>query len=475
MTGIVERPRSLRLDPWSAATLPLDRAPGAGRRALIRALLLASGGCVRVEGSERLPPAGAVPGAIFALSHHNAWEAVFAPTALVALRRGRPIRFLVDWMFAELPFTGWLVRSIDPIPVYAKRARFGLREERRRSRLRFDPLVEAAAALARGEDVGVYPEGSRQRDPWRLGALRGGVAKLSLASGAPIVPVGVELPARARLGRLPRVGRIVLRIGEPIPASVRDGAALLELLETSLAELSRKETAPRRNRIRREEKTMRVPFVRQSIEVTPVASEADRAAALLVVDEVYRGEKRWIASSEQEIAEEPAAASSSLWLLARRGGEPVGVMRLVFDPELTIPESLGLRLEEGVDLERLARSGRFAEIGRMMVRASDRRRPAVVLALMRAALAAALERGVTHLLTAVFEDDPHSPHDFHVRQLGFERVGTHERGELHCASRRILLVLDLRRAWARLGRRQGVAAELARGFEARLEAAPAGI
>jgi hypothetical protein len=148
-------------------------------------------------------------------------------------------------------------------------------------------------------------------------------------------------------------------------------------------------------------------------------------------------------------------------------------MRIVFDPSLAIPEALGVRLEEGVDLDRLSRSGRFAEIGRMMVRAADRRRPAVVLALMRAALAAALERGVTHFLTAVFEDDPHSPHDFHVRQLGFERVGTHERGELACESRRVLLVLDLGRAWSRLGRRHGVAAELARGLEARLESAAA--
>ena len=67
---------------------------------------------------------------------------------------------------------------------------------------------------------------------------------------------------------------------------------------------------------------MRVPFIRQAIEVAPVATRPDRAAALAVVDEVYRGEKSWIAHSEPEIAADPGADTGVLWLLARRGGEP---------------------------------------------------------------------------------------------------------------------------------------------------------
>jgi len=70
----------------------------------------------------------------------------------------------------------------------------------------------------------------------------------------------------------------------------------------------------------------------------------------------------------------------------------------------------------------------------------------------------------------VFEDDPHSPYQFHTRQLGFERIGTHRRGELACASRRILLVLDLERSYRQLrARRAPVVGHLARGLEARLE------
>ena len=475
---------SLRIDPARLFGLDLSEAPGRSRRALLRIVLLASAGTVRVEGRANLERAP--PGSIFVLSHHNSWEAVLAPAALVALRRGRPIRFLVDWMIAEQPLTSWLVRAIDPIPVYRKRARFGWREHRRREMRGFDPLAEAAATLARGGDVGLYPEGMRQRDPWRLGALRRGLARLALASGAPIVPVGVELPARDRLGRLPFLGRIVLRVGEPLrPPSIRGVAlearsssasrtaelALLERAEVLLAKLSRKQ--PPRRRTQRKESNMALRFPGQPITVAIVESAADRTAALSVVDIVYRAEKRWIATSETEIAVEPTDEPRTRWLLARTGGEAVGVMRIVLDPELHLPATLGVRLDGGVDLEVLWRSGRFAEAGRMMVLPAWRKRPRIVLELMRAALQVAVERDVTHFVAAVLEDDPHSPYQFHMRQLGFERIGTHERGELFCASRRVLLVLDLARAYARLGARpRSVVAELARGLEERLATTP---
>jgi hypothetical protein len=39
--------------------------------------------------------------------------------------------------------------------------------------------------------------------------------------------------------------------------------------------------------------------------------------------------------------------------------------------------------------------------------------------------------------------------------MGFDPVATHERGELHCASRRITLILDLKAAYHRLRQRKG--------------------
>ncbi len=249
---------ALRLDPRRVAGLDLSEMPSRRRRVLLRALLCCSLGALRVEGRSRLD--GLPGGSVFALSHHGVWETLLAPATLVALRRGRPIRFLVDWMFAELPWTGWIVREIDPIPIYAKPARFGLRERRRRARRHFDPLAEAVWTLERGGDVGLYPEGTRRTGAGHLSRLRRGVAHLAMATGAPVIPVGIDLPAAARLGRKPRIGRVVVRIGAPIvappeavsagPENVRRAAAreLLRVVEGELARLSRKLPArdPRR-------------------------------------------------------------------------------------------------------------------------------------------------------------------------------------------------------------------------------------
>jgi 1-acyl-sn-glycerol-3-phosphate acyltransferase len=204
---------SLVLDPRRALALELPRMQSGARRATLRALLALSGGAVSVEGADRL--AAAPEPAIFALTHHNYWEAVLAPAAIVALRRGRSVRFLVDWMFVELPWTGWLVRQVEPIAVYGKRARFRWRESDRLVRRREPALERAVAALERGDDVGLYSEGARNPDPWLLGAPRRGLARLALRSGAAIVPVGLDFLARDRLRRTPRAGRFVVRVGEP--------------------------------------------------------------------------------------------------------------------------------------------------------------------------------------------------------------------------------------------------------------------
>ncbi len=518
----VAEPAILELDPRRALTLELPRMPGGARRATLRTLLALSGGAIRVEGAERI--AAAPEPVIFALTHHNAWEAVLAPAALVAVRRGRLVRFLVDWMFVDLPWTGWLVRQIDPIPVYAKPALLGLREAHRRVRSRESALERALAALDAGADVGVYPEGRRNPDPWRLADARRGLALLALRSGVPILPVGVDFPARDRLLRTPRAGRFVLRAGEPLHfAAERDAwldaspderralerelvAPILDRVFADLARLSRKVHLPRNEEtpviaepssilleddaegkdqdLQLGKDSRFVAGCRESNAV-PIAAEAPtsqavrvlrvdspelRRAALAVVDEVYREEKGWIGGDvEREIPRESAFDSGQAWFVALEGAVPVGAVRIEFDPTLRLPAEPGVELEPGVDLDRLAASGRFVEIGRLMIRPEWRSRPALVLDLMRAAIEEVVARGYSHLVTAVFEDDPHSPYRFHTRVLGFQRIGTHRRGELACSSRRILLVLDLPRAWHALrARRAKLASQLAGGAEARL-------
>lgn len=194
--------------------------------------------------------------------------------------------------------------------------------------------------------------------------------------------------------------------------------------------------------------------MRSAIEAQKVLTEDDRRQALAVIAEVYLEEKRWIASVGSEISEDIAERTDRSWFLVRVDGEPAGVIRLVYDPPLEMPAELGVELEPQVDLEGLKRDGRFVDIGRFMIAPRHRRNIRVVLRLMRAAILEVVSRGYTHFLTDVFENDPHSPLQFHTRVLGFERIGTHRYGELASTSMRIILILDIARAWRRLRKQQ---------------------
>jgi len=148
------------------------------------------------------------------------------------------------------------------------------------------------------------------------------------------------------------------------------------------------------------------------------------------------------------------SSGSQSWFVASLGEEPAGAIRLIYDPPLELPAELGVTLEPEVDLEGLKRHGRFVDIGRFMIVPAHRRNVRVAMRLMKAAIAEVVGRGYTHFLTDVFADDPHSPLQFHTRVLGFERIGTHRTEELACESVRIILILDIGRAYQRLKRRR---------------------
>jgi hypothetical protein len=196
--------------------------------------------------------------------------------------------------------------------------------------------------------------------------------------------------------------------------------------------------------------------LRSAVTARKVVGSADRAKALTVIEAVYRREKRWIADAAAEVPADAGSRADRSWFLVTVGGRPAGVIRLVYDPPLELPAELGVTLEPGVDLAGLKRRGRFVDIGRFMIVPRYRRNIRVALRLMRAASVEVVERGYTHYLTSVFADDPHSPLGFHTRVLGFERIGSHSTGELACASARILLILDIARAYQRLERRRNL-------------------
>lgn len=113
--------------------------------------------------------------------------------------------------------------------------------------------AEAAdAALRRGREIlaaggvlGIYPEGTRSPDG-RLHRGKTGVARLAIASGAPVVPVGVAGTIEIQpLGApFPRRGRVDVRIGPPLDFSTfaargNDRVTLRAITDQIMAELQR--------------------------------------------------------------------------------------------------------------------------------------------------------------------------------------------------------------------------------------------
>jgi hypothetical protein len=210
--------------------------------------------------------------------------------------------------------------------------------------------------------------------------------------------------------------------------------------------------------------------MRDSVTVVKVETRETRERALSVVREVYLHEKRWIRDAGTEIPEDIAVRRDQSWFLVSVDGAPAGAIRLVYDPPLELPAEYGVVLEPGIDIDRLKRGNSFVDIGRFMILPRHRRNIRVVLRLLRAAMFEVVERGYTHLLTDVFESDPHSPLKFHTQVLGFERIGTHRIGDLACDSLRILLILDIARSYHRLkSQRNKVFKEVGEGLSSLLE------
>ena len=212
--------------------------------------------------------------------------------------------------------------------------------------------------------------------------------------------------------------------------------------------------------------------MRADVDTVKVADAATRAEALSVIESVFAREKRWVKDVDAEIPEGIDSDGKLSWFVARVGGRPAGVIRLHYGVPLEPPAELEVTLERTIDPE-VARACRLVEVGRFMILPEHRRGVRVSLALMRAAVGEVVDRGFTHFVTDVYDGDPHSPLLFHTRVLGFERIGTHRFGELSCDCMRIILVLDLARAYRRAKlKRNRIFRELVEGLQDKFERLP---
>jgi len=157
---------------------------------------------VRVEGSDVVPKSGPV---ILAANHRSFLDSIFLP--LVLRRR---VTFVAKAEYFDDPKTAWFFRAVGQIPI---RREGGSAAE--------GALAAATDVLESGGVFAIYPEGTRTRDGY-LHRGHTGVARLALATGAPIIPVGLVGTDECQPTdkKLPRIFRTVwIRFGTPLPVA----------------------------------------------------------------------------------------------------------------------------------------------------------------------------------------------------------------------------------------------------------------
>lgn len=172
---------------------PLPDQPLANRWMMRGAALLARRRVLALRGLQHVRT-GLDP-FILAINHTTRSEALLVPALITLYRGGRLINFVADWNFRLIPGVGLIYRRGGAITVTAKPARpRWLNALRPLYRHPLSVLDRARLCLAQGRSIGIFPEGTVNRDPGRLLPGRRGAALLSLQTGAPIVPVGIRFP-----------------------------------------------------------------------------------------------------------------------------------------------------------------------------------------------------------------------------------------------------------------------------------------
>src|SRR5215510_6513176 len=155
---------------WAVLSGPLPELALIDRM-LVRSIALASRCKVRsLDGLDYIAPER--DPFILAANHSTRQEAIVLPALLFILRHGRRIHFMADWNFRMIPGVDLLYRRARPITVAPKPARPRLLNlVKPLFTDTVSPMEQARQHLKSGRSIGVFAEGSVNRDPSRL--LRG--------------------------------------------------------------------------------------------------------------------------------------------------------------------------------------------------------------------------------------------------------------------------------------------------------------
>lgn len=163
-----------------------------------------------IEGAEHLPTDGP---AILASNHQAVVDSFYLP-----MRSPRRITFLAKSEYFTGPglkgrFQKWFFSALGQVPI-----------DRTGADAASDALKAGLQVLADGKLLGIYPEGTRSPDG-RLYKGKTGMARMALQAGVPVIPVAMIGTDKLNpIGsRLPRPGKIVIRVGPPLDFSRFNG------------------------------------------------------------------------------------------------------------------------------------------------------------------------------------------------------------------------------------------------------------
>ncbi len=178
---------------------------------------------ISVAGVENVPTSG---GAVIAINHTGYLDFMLAGLPAYQQGLGRKVRFMAKQEVFDDKITGPIMRSLRHIPV-----------DRGDGAASYEAAVRN---LKDGELVGVYPEATISRS-FEIKEFKSGAARMSVESGAPIVPHIIWGAQRVwtkghpkKLWR-PKVPIVVL-VGEPIQPTLGT-AELTDLLHSRMQHL----------------------------------------------------------------------------------------------------------------------------------------------------------------------------------------------------------------------------------------------
>ncbi len=193
---------------------PISDSAFGDRFLLLTLGLIGRGQIKAVCGLEHVTPAN--DPFILVLNHSTRREALLVPAIVILFRRGRLIYFMADWNYRLIPGIGLIYRRAQTITVTRKPARPRIFNLLRPFYLENSTvLARATSLLLSGRSIGIFPEGTINRNRTQLLKGRMGAAYLSLETGVPIIPAGIRLPD-AFPGCAPPRGPLEVCIGHPL-------------------------------------------------------------------------------------------------------------------------------------------------------------------------------------------------------------------------------------------------------------------